>query len=129
MQSSALSPRIRLLHAAALAVLLVFALPVARAQDDPPPQAGRLSSISGSVSIQVAGNDNWGQATPNFPLGPGDRIFTDSDGRAEVQVGQTFLRIGPNADVSFITGDLLFMFLGAVVSCAGAAFLLQRIQE
>jgi len=112
MQSSALSPRIRLLHAAALAVLLVFALPVARAQDDPPPQAGRLSSISGSVSIQVAGNDNWGQATPNFPLGPGDRIFTDSDGRAEVQVGQTFLRIGPNADVSFIDAGSWGMAFG-----------------
>jgi ABC transporter DrrB family efflux protein len=34
-----------------------------------------------------------------------------------------------NADLGFITGDLVFMFLGAVVSCAGAAFLLQRIQE
>jgi ABC-2 type transport system permease protein len=34
-----------------------------------------------------------------------------------------------NADFSFITGDLLFMLLGAVVSCAGAALLLQRIQE
>ncbi|MGA3171508.1 MAG: ABC transporter permease [Chthoniobacteraceae bacterium] len=34
-----------------------------------------------------------------------------------------------NAGLGFIAGDLLFMFLGAVVSCAGAAFLLQRIQE
>ncbi len=34
-----------------------------------------------------------------------------------------------NADIGFITGDLAFMLLGAVVSCAGAAFLLQRIQE
>ena len=34
-----------------------------------------------------------------------------------------------NADASFIVGDLLFMLMGAVVSCAGAAFLLQRIQE
>ena len=34
-----------------------------------------------------------------------------------------------NADFSFIAGDLVFLFLGAVVTCAGAAFLLQRIQE
>ena len=34
-----------------------------------------------------------------------------------------------NAGVGFIAGDLVFMLLGAVVSCAGAAFLLQRIQE
>lgn len=34
-----------------------------------------------------------------------------------------------NADLSFITGDLIFLLLGAVVTCAGAAILLQRIQE
>ena len=34
-----------------------------------------------------------------------------------------------NADMGFIAGDLVFLLLGAVVSCAGAAFLLQRIQE
>jgi len=34
-----------------------------------------------------------------------------------------------NADAGFITGDLFFMLLGAVVSCAGAGLLLQRIQE
>ncbi len=34
-----------------------------------------------------------------------------------------------NAGFGFITGDLVFLLLGAVVSCAGAAFLLQRIQE
>jgi len=34
-----------------------------------------------------------------------------------------------NADTGFIAGDLFFMLFGAVVSCAGAAFLLQRIQE
>jgi hypothetical protein len=39
---------------------------------------------------------------PNLPFGPGDRIFTDSDGRAEVQVGQSYIRIGPNSDVSFV---------------------------
>ena len=34
-----------------------------------------------------------------------------------------------NAGMGFIVGDLVFMLLGAVVSCAGAALLLQRIQE
>ncbi len=34
-----------------------------------------------------------------------------------------------NAGIGFIAGDLVFLLLGAVVSCAGAAFLLQRIQE
>ena len=34
-----------------------------------------------------------------------------------------------DASLRFIAGDLIFMFAGAVVCCAGAAFLLQRIQE
>jgi|GEM_PF-6673806 len=72
------------------------------AQDDPPPEAGRISYISGNVSIQPVTSDDWGQAYPNLPVGPGDRIFTDSDGRAEIQVGQTYVRIGPNSDVTLV---------------------------
>jgi hypothetical protein len=74
----------------------------ASAQDDPPPEAGRISYISGNVSIQPVTSDDWGQAYPNLPVGPGDRIFTDSDGRAEIQVGQTYVRIGPNSDVTLV---------------------------
>jgi len=88
--------------AAAIALLLVFLSPASRAQDDPPMQAGRLSYVSGTVSIQPVGLDDWGAAGVNLPVGPGDRVFTDSDGRAEIQVGRTFLRIGPNTDVSMV---------------------------
>ena len=86
------------LRAAALVLLTSTAL----AQDDPPPEAGRISYISGNVSIQPVTADDWGQAYPNLPVGPGDRIFTDSDGRAEIQVGQTYVRIGPNSDVTLV---------------------------
>jgi hypothetical protein len=71
-------------------------------QDDPPPEAGRISYISGNVSVQAVTSDDWGQAYPNLPVGPGDRIFTDSDGRAEIQVGQTYIRVGPNSDVTLV---------------------------
>jgi hypothetical protein len=70
--------------------------------DDPPPEAGRISYVSGNVSIQPVTADEWGQAYPNLPLGPGDRIFTDANGRAEVQIGQTYVRIGPNSDVTLV---------------------------
>ena len=92
----------KLALATAVAAFLASAAIPSHSQDDPPSQAGRLSSLSGTVSVQPLGSDNWGQGTPNLPLGPGDRIFTDSDGRAEIQVGQTFLRVGPNSDVSFV---------------------------
>ncbi len=84
------------------AVMAACAVTLAKAQDDPPPEAGRIASISGNVSIQPAGSDDWGQAYANLSIGPGDRVFTDSDGRVEIQVGQTYVRIGPNSDVSLV---------------------------
>ncbi|MGD0630890.1 MAG: DUF6600 domain-containing protein [Terracidiphilus sp.] len=88
--------------ASAAAALLALAAILSHAQPDPPAQAGRLSYITGNVSFQPVGSDDFGQAFPNLPLGPGDRIVTDYDGQAEIQVGQTFVRIGPNADVSLV---------------------------
>ena len=92
----------RLALAGLCAAALVLVTSRALAQDDPPPEAGRISYISGNVSVQPATADDWGQAYPNLPVGPGDRIFTDSDGRAEIQVGQTYIRIGPNSDVTLV---------------------------
>ena len=97
----ALSSSKRLAIAAVCAAALVV-VSSAIAQDDPPPEAGRISYISGNVSVQAVTSDDWGQAYPNLPVGPGDRIFTDSDGRAEIQVGQTYVRIGPNSDVTLV---------------------------
>jgi ABC transporter DrrB family efflux protein len=34
-----------------------------------------------------------------------------------------------NAELAFISGDLLFLLAGAIISCAGAGFLLARIQD
>jgi len=90
---------------AAVVTAALGAIPyMANAQDsdDPPPEAGRISYISGNVSIQPATADQWGQAYPNLPVGPGDRIFTDNDGRAEIQIGRTYVRVGPNSDVTLV---------------------------
>ncbi|MGB6689351.1 MAG: DUF6600 domain-containing protein [Terracidiphilus sp.] len=99
MRCFALPPVMKTLPAIAAAAALAFATTPSHAQDDIP-NAGRLGFVSGNVSIEPAGIDSWGQAYPNLPLGPGDRIFTDSSGRAEIQVGQTYVRIGPNTDIT-----------------------------
>ena len=91
-----------LLEIAAAACLALFTIAATAQDDDPPAQAGRLSIVNGNVSIQPAGAQDWGQAYLNYPLGPGDRIFTDADGRAEIQVGRTYVRVGPNSDVTFV---------------------------
>ena len=102
MRTKAFASARGLLLAAVGAAFLALASTPSHAQDDPPPQAGRLSSLTGAVSIQAAGSDDWGQAYANYPIGPGDRIFTDRDGRAEIQVGQTYVRVGPNSDVTLV---------------------------
>jgi hypothetical protein len=110
MRLSALRFAPRLVLAAA--TLLSLAAAPGHAQPDPPAEAGRLSSISGTVSIQPAGVDDWGQAYPNLPLGPGDRVVTDVDGRAEIQVGRTYVRIGPNSDVSLVDSTPEGLYFG-----------------
>ena len=101
----ALTSSKRIFATALLSAAALVAVPyVVQAQDsdDPPPEAGRISYISGNVSIQPSTADEWGQAYPNLPVGPGDRIFTDNDGRAEIQIGRTYVRIGPNSDVTLV---------------------------
>lgn len=112
MRFSALSSLRKLLLASTGVALLSLAATLCHAQPDPPAQAGRLSYITGTVSIQPVGIDDWGQAYPNLPLGPGDRIVTDDDGRAEIQVGQTFVRIGPNTDVSLVDSTPSGIYFG-----------------
>jgi hypothetical protein len=100
MRLFALSPIQKALLAAASALAFV-AIPC-QSQDDVP-NAARLGYVSGDVSIQPSGVNDWGQAYPNLPLGPGDRIFTYDNGRVEIQVGQSFVRVGPNTDITFVS--------------------------
>jgi hypothetical protein len=103
MQAEVHSPLKKLLFTAALTLLLPLFSAQSRAQGDPPVQAGRVSFASGTVSFQPAGLQDWGQAEVNEPYGPGDRIFTDSDGRAEIQIGRISVRVGPDSDVTLMT--------------------------
>jgi hypothetical protein len=67
---------------------------------DPPGRVARLGYVSGSVSFQPSGEDQWSQALPNYPLTTGDRIYTDRDGRAELETGNVAVRLSAGTDVS-----------------------------
>ncbi len=71
----------------------VFAQDAQAAQDDPPDRVARLSYLRGDVSFQPAGEDDWAQANLNRPLGTGDKLFTDHDARAEMEVGAATVRL------------------------------------
>ena len=62
-------------------------------QGDPPGVAGRLSFMSGPVSLQPGGVDDWVDATLNRPLTTSDRVWADQNGRAEVSHGNVKARI------------------------------------
>src|SRR5215468_1328801 len=93
------------------AVLVASAiLPVARAQDqydqyDPPGRVARLGYMQGSVSFQPAGESEWVEAVMNRPMTTGDRLWTDRDGRAEVELGTATVHLAPNTGFSFLNLD------------------------
>ena len=60
---------------------------------DPPGRVARLNYMSGQVSFQPGGVNDWVQATINRPLTTSDRIWTDRDSRAELQMGAASARL------------------------------------
>jgi hypothetical protein len=87
--------------------LAIIALPTtASAQDDDPPsRVARLGYMQGSVSFQPAGETDWVGAVPNRPMSTGDQLWTDEDGRAEVQLGSAVIRLAPLTTFSFLNLD------------------------
>jgi len=84
-------------------LLLLCAVSVARADDvDPPERVARLSDTQGDVSYSPAGEDEWVDVVRNRPLIRGDRLWTDRDARAELQVGSAALRLGSDTSVEIL---------------------------
>src|SRR5437016_10890996 len=68
--------------------------------DNPPSRVARISYLKGNVSFLRAGLDQWSQAALNFPVTTGDRLYTDSDSRAELEIGSLTVRIWERADLT-----------------------------
>ena len=69
---------------------------------DPPSRAARLSFISGDVSLQPAGEQDWAPALINRPLTTGDKLWTEHGARAEIYVGPAAVRLDGNTGFSFL---------------------------
>ncbi|HZU33544.1 MAG TPA: DUF6600 domain-containing protein [Candidatus Angelobacter sp.] len=67
---------------------------------DPPGRVARLGYLSGTVSFQPSGEDQWSQAVMNYPLTTGDRVYTDRDGRAELETGNIAVRLSATTDLT-----------------------------
>ncbi len=88
---------------------LTFALTLAIAgtlvAQDPPSRVGRIGYVSGTVSFEPAGVDNWVPAVVNRPLTMGDQLYADSGGRAEVNVPGAHFRLGDRTAFEFMNLD------------------------
>src|SRR5579863_2255100 len=90
--------------------LLTLTLPLRvvaqdRDDDDPPGRAARVGNMDGSVSFQPAGESEWVEAVPNRPMTTGDRLWTDRDSRADVELGSTSIHLSHNTGFSFLNLD------------------------
>jgi hypothetical protein len=91
-----------------LSVLLVqfvfacLAFQVRAQTDDPPTRVARLAYLQGSVSLEPAGTNDWVTAGVNRPMTTGDKIWSDNDGRVELQLDGSLLRLWQNTGCSFL---------------------------
>jgi hypothetical protein len=82
-----------------------YAQPDATPQPDPPSRVARLSYVEGSVSMQPGGQGDWGNAQKNRPFSVGDKIWSDTNSRAELQAGQATIHLSSMTALSFLNLD------------------------
>lgn len=73
--------------------------------EDPPNRVARLNWLSGDVSFQPAGLEEWAGATLNYPLTTSDHLFTGKDSRAELHVGPNAIRLEANTNFGILNLD------------------------
>ncbi|MGZ4877068.1 MAG: DUF6600 domain-containing protein [Candidatus Angelobacter sp.] len=93
-------------YALSLVVLTaVVAAGTGYAQENPPGRVARISYLKGNVSFLPAGQDQWSQATLNFVVTTGDRIYTNKDAKAELEGGNYSIRLAEKTDVTITAID------------------------
>src|SRR3974390_3878333 len=70
---------------------------------DPPARVARIQYISGEVSMQPGGVNDWVAASLNRPLTTSDRVWADKDSRVELNVGTGFIRLSSGTSLTLTT--------------------------
>ncbi|MFI4953959.1 MAG: FecR domain-containing protein, partial [Burkholderiales bacterium] len=89
----------------AAALVLMLGAFAGNALADPPDRVARVSYLRGSVSFQPAGDDQWAEASLNRPLSTGDKVYTDRDGRAELEIGSADIRLDQSSTFNLLNLD------------------------
>ena len=71
-----------------------------RRNTDPPGRVARIQYMNGEVSIQPGGVNDWVAAGMNRPLTTSDRVWTDKNSKAELNVGGGFIRMNSETSLT-----------------------------
>ena len=77
----------------------------AMAWADPPSRVGRISHADGATSFYADREEGWTPARLNFPVTSENSLWTAAQGRAEVRIGGSALRIDDNTILDFVKID------------------------
>lgn len=108
MSTAAIGQLGRVARAWLLPALAMLACAAAFAQEvvaDPPGRVARLSHIDGEVVMAPAGTEEWAEALLNRPLTTGDRLWTESGARAELQIGSAAAYLDERTSFGFVELD------------------------
>jgi hypothetical protein len=79
--------------------------PEDRTAVDPPTRVARLSYLHGDVSFVPAGENEWVAAHLNRPIVGGDKLWTDRNSRAELELGAAAIRMDQQTSFDFLNLD------------------------
>lgn len=92
--------KIAMRYVFAVILCAAFWAPLNAQSDDPPSRVARLSFLTGSVSFEPSGESQWNQASVNYPLSGGDRLYADKGGEAEFETGNVAVRLSGDTDMT-----------------------------
>ena len=94
------------LHSLAPALLAVVMAGSANAQDsEPPALVGRISAITGPVSMQRSDSQDWIDAGVNEPVTIGDAVYAPEGADARIQIGATDLDLKSDSEIDIAALD------------------------
>ena len=99
------NPRTAWLTALVAAFVTLVMTGTAWSQDDPPGRVGRLAELQGGVLWFDHERGQWVEAERNRPVTTGDRLSTAPEGRVELRVGSTVLRLGGASELEVLRLD------------------------
>src|SRR5580698_1399765 len=72
---------------------------------DPPGRVARLQYMTGQVSVQPQGTEDWVDGSVNRPLTNADNVWADKNSRAELDLGTGLMRIDSETSLTLTNID------------------------